>query len=592
MRPDLTYILDEALERLRAGASIDEVLRVYPEYAADLEPMLRTAAAIQRQASAALPPSLEQWLASGQNEIEQIARNTYARPESFGSRLANAVGELLALFRRRGMSRLAGTALSAIVICIMALYTVDSAAASSLPGEYLYSWKLFSEQARINLTVNPDSKAQLATAAVERRVAEIGALAERGQAQPAQIAETVERLDNQVRQALDILNTSTGASPEVRDRTVARIGRLLVRAENDLREATPADQPVAEELASAAKSVDAIIEELPASPPANEAVVVVAPDASPTPSVSAAPAAPAAGGNANVAQPIQAPTSASSVIAPGVPAPGEPSGNTNPAPSLPTAQPPATTSAPPSTRTPLPPTRTPLPTRTALPTRTPLPVAASPLPETPTVPPVDTVAPLPSTPPLPTSTIAPTTTQVPPIDAPTIPPTDTPVPTALPSETPTETPTPTETLSPTETPTPTETLPPTETPTETVEPTPTPDDTVPPTDPDTPTPTPEDAGPVSTLKPILECVQKLDNDSYIAYFGYKNNSTVAVELEIGSRNRFSPAPALRGQPVVFLPGRSEPYPRAAFSVAFNGNPLVWLLDGATATASLNSPACK
>jgi hypothetical protein len=83
----------------------------------------------------------------------------------------------------------------------------------------------------------------------------------------------------------------------------------------------------------------------------------------------------------------------------------------------------------------------------------------------------------------------------------------------------------------------------------------------------------------------------VSDERYIAYFGFRNNKSGAVELRIGSRNRFNPGPTDRGQPMLFPEGRSTPYPKAAFSVVFDGDPLVWLLDGRTATASRNAQSC-
>jgi len=93
------------------------------------------------------------------------------------------------------------------------------------------------------------------------------------------------------------------------------------------------------------------------------------------------------------------------------------------------------------------------------------------------------------------------------------------------------------------------------------------------------------------LQPILECVAKGRDERYIAYFGFRNNESAPIELPIGPKNSFDPKPNDRGQPTFFPEGRSAPYPKAAFSVVFDGEPLVWLLDGRTATASRNAQSC-
>ena len=108
----------------------------------------------------------------------------------------------------------------------------------------------------------------------------------------------------------------------------------------------------------------------------------------------------------------------------------------------------------------------------------------------------------------------------------------------------------------------------------------------------TPEPT-ATATPVNiSLTPILECVVDNGNGSYTAFFGYNNPSDSVVNVAVGNRNKFTPTPQNRGQPTSFEPGRTPYWPDAAFSVDFNGEPLVWTLTGKTATASRNGTPCS
>ncbi len=86
--------------------------------------------------------------------------------------------------------------------------------------------------------------------------------------------------------------------------------------------------------------------------------------------------------------------------------------------------------------------------------------------------------------------------------------------------------------------------------------------------------------------PILECVVKNGHKSYTAYFGYRSDNPVSVEIPIGLRNFFLIGGHGRGQPETFGPGRQE----FVFKVNFDGFPLSWILKGPdhkirTATAS-------
>ncbi len=94
--------------------------------------------------------------------------------------------------------------------------------------------------------------------------------------------------------------------------------------------------------------------------------------------------------------------------------------------------------------------------------------------------------------------------------------------------------------------------------------------------------------PMETISPVLECVDHLGDGVFRAHFGYLNRNEIEVEIPIGPDNEFTPAPADRGQPATFLPGRQVD----VFTVDFDGSPLTWRLESpngqsATATASDN-----
>jgi hypothetical protein len=86
-------------------------------------------------------------------------------------------------------------------------------------------------------------------------------------------------------------------------------------------------------------------------------------------------------------------------------------------------------------------------------------------------------------------------------------------------------------------------------------------------------------------------VARIDNVTLIAYFGYVSDFTSPVEIPIGSQNRFASGPDDQGQPTIFMPGRSSPYPNPAFGVVFTSDRLVWSLNGRTATASRGMQTC-
>ncbi len=57
------------------------------------------------------------------------------------------------------------------------------------------------------------------------------------------------------------------------------------------------------------------------------------------------------------------------------------------------------------------------------------------------------------------------------------------------------------------------------------------------------------------LVPMLECVLFRGSTPEQAVWGYRNDNAFAVLVPIGDANGFAPAPADRGQPKEFEPGR-------------------------------------
>ena len=97
------------------------------------------------------------------------------------------------------------------------------------------------------------------------------------------------------------------------------------------------------------------------------------------------------------------------------------------------------------------------------------------------------------------------------------------------------------------------------------------------------------AGAAEVVKPKLECVFEVPDkaDTYIGVWGYENTGSAAVEIPIGTNNRFDPTPEGRGQPTRFAPGRQT----NVFTVTWNGTNLSWRINGDFVTASRNSKKC-
>jgi predicted extracellular nuclease len=104
-----------------------------------------------------------------------------------------------------------------------------------------------------------------------------------------------------------------------------------------------------------------------------------------------------------------------------------------------------------------------------------------------------------------------------------------------------------------------------------------------PPDPPDPDPDPDPQPQPRPVVPFLDCVERHGHGRLVARFGYASPNRAPVRVPVGPANAvFSlpGAPAARGQPTLFFPGRHE----EVFRVPF-GNAVTWHLQGRLAFAS-------
>ena len=167
-------ILDECLERLVKGGTIEECLASYPELAAELEPLLQTAMAA-RKASVIQP-----------------------RPEFRAKARYQFHSALQAMESRKsrsffGWQRRWVTAITVVLVLLLAGGGTVMAASNSMPDGTLYPVKLATEQVWLALTPSSLGKARVYTKLADRRVAEIIYMA--GKNKPEQVKQATQRLD-------------------------------------------------------------------------------------------------------------------------------------------------------------------------------------------------------------------------------------------------------------------------------------------------------------------------------------------------------------------------------------------------------------
>ena len=167
-------ILDECLQRLLAGETIESCLSRYPQHASDLEPLLRTAQDTLKAADIQPRP-----------EFRDLARHRFQAAVREAPRK-----------EKRGFFALLQPGLATVVtiaIVLLAGGGVVGAAGNSLPGSSLYPVKLATESVRLALTPSDLGKAELNAAFADERIDEIIRLAESGDA--ALIVETTDRMN-------------------------------------------------------------------------------------------------------------------------------------------------------------------------------------------------------------------------------------------------------------------------------------------------------------------------------------------------------------------------------------------------------------
>lgn len=166
-------ILNECLERVLRGDTVEDCLKNFPEHAAELEPLLRTASDTHKAANISPRPEFRQRAAY---EFQTAIRE-----------MKPARGGLL-LWQMRWI-----TAVSVLAVVLLAGSGTVMAASDSLPDQSLYGVKLFTEQVRVALTPSDLGKAQLYAEYTDTRVGEIIKMADKGNVE--QVEKTTERMN-------------------------------------------------------------------------------------------------------------------------------------------------------------------------------------------------------------------------------------------------------------------------------------------------------------------------------------------------------------------------------------------------------------
>ena len=173
---EFNNILDECLERLLVrGETLEQCLVSYPEQAGELEPLLQTALATKK--ALAIQPRPE-FKARARYQLGSALREVNPRRRFFFL----------------GWQPRWATAVAAVLILLLGGGSTVAAAGNSMPDDLLYPVKLATEQVQLALTFSNMGRAELHAELVDRRVAEIIYMADKGDAQQVEVI--ARRLDN------------------------------------------------------------------------------------------------------------------------------------------------------------------------------------------------------------------------------------------------------------------------------------------------------------------------------------------------------------------------------------------------------------
>ena len=204
-------ILDECIERLLQGESVEQCLERYPEHAVQLEPLLRVAKATRETSSVEPRPEFK---AQARYQIESLL---HAKGQKAGPRRLPLVS---------WVPRWAVGVAAVFLVILLAGSGTVAASSSSLPGDTLYPVKTATERVWLSLTFSDTAKARLQAKLADRRVAEMARMAERGNTE--RMEELAARFSAHLKKIEELAARIKAANPED-EAKIAALREILYR---------------------------------------------------------------------------------------------------------------------------------------------------------------------------------------------------------------------------------------------------------------------------------------------------------------------------------------------------------------------------
>ena len=163
----LQYALDNCIELLIQGKSVEHCLELYPEFSAGLEPLLTVASTFREGLTVKASLRFK----------EEARRRVLSRVGKAG------ITRLLPWVSWPKWAYRGALAAAALLIMVSAGHLTVSSSSDSAPGDFLYPVKVLSESVQMKLTTSNEGEAKLHVELASRRAQELAAAAVDGDQQ-------------------------------------------------------------------------------------------------------------------------------------------------------------------------------------------------------------------------------------------------------------------------------------------------------------------------------------------------------------------------------------------------------------------------
>lgn len=157
MKSKIDEILDQLLEEIKKGRSIEDCLKKYPEIVDELEPLLRLAHKIEDLPKPEPEPEAVKVTVIKMRKMMAAEQHPEKR---FSFRKIFTFKPVMV------------RAIAVILLIIFIGWTSLSLSANTVPGDFLYPVKLLGEKVHYILTINPEGKAELHLVFADKRTKE------------------------------------------------------------------------------------------------------------------------------------------------------------------------------------------------------------------------------------------------------------------------------------------------------------------------------------------------------------------------------------------------------------------------------------